>query len=174
MKNFQQNLLIALGLGLCVLCGWQWYVQTVQRQTIQQLNQMVYDRNNSIQGYTNTIITLNSKIDDMDSRITQLKSTVSTNAQTIAAQGAQITQLRFDNETFTNEIGQYKVAVSTLESRLTNADDNIDKQNQTITNLLSQRNDLVQRYDTLATNRNDIVLRYNALVKQQGAQKDNQ
>ena len=41
-----------------------------------------------------------------------------------------------------------------------------EKQNETITNLLSERNDLVQKYDSLATNRNDIVLKYNALVKQ--------
>ena len=28
MKNFQQNLLIVLALGLCGLCVYQWYGQT--------------------------------------------------------------------------------------------------------------------------------------------------
>ena len=166
MKNFQQNLLIILALGLCGLCAWQWYAQTVQRRTIQDLNQMVYDRNDAIQNYTNEIATLNAKVDDMDTQIGGLKKTVATNEQVMTSQKAQIMQLQYDNETFTNVIAQYKVAVNTLESQLNEANTNIDKQNETITNLLSQRNDLVQRYDELASNRNDIVTKYNALVKQ--------
>jgi chromosome segregation ATPase len=166
MKNFQQNLLIVLALALCGLCAWQWYEQTVQRNEIQTQNEMLYDRNDSIQGYTNSIATLNSKVNDMDVQIIGLKATVATNQQTIFSQKAQITQLQFDNETFTNEIGQYKVAVNTLESKLKDAYAGIDQQNETITNLLSQRGDLVEKYDSLATNRNDIVLKYNAMVKQ--------
>jgi len=166
MKNFQQNLLIVLALGLCGLCAWQWYAQTVQRTTIQQLNQMVFDRNGSIQSYTNSIATLNGKVAEMDGRIIELKATVTTNAQIMASQKAQIAQLQFDNSNYTNEIAQYKVAVNTLESRLNDANTNIDKQNAVITNLLSQRNDLVTKYDELATNRNDIVTKYNEMVKQ--------
>lgn len=166
MKNFQQNLLIVLALGLCGLCAWQWYEQTVQRNEIQSQNQMIYDRNASIQNYTNSIATLNDKVNDMDVHITQLKTTVATNAQVMASRKAQIFQLQFANDNLTNEVAQYKVAVDTLNSRLQDAYTNLDKQNETITNLLSQRDDLVQRYDELATNRNDIVLKYNALVKQ--------
>jgi len=171
MKNFQQNLLIILGLALCGLCAWQWYAQTIQRRTIGDLNQMVFDRNATIQSDTNTIATLNAKVNDMDVRIKELKGTVATNEQVMLSQSEQIEQLRFDNATFTNEIGQYQAAVATLESKLKEADDGIDKQNVTISNLLSQRNDLVQKYDELATNRNDIVTKYNALVKQVEANK---
>jgi chromosome segregation ATPase len=167
MKNIQYNLLIVLALGLCGLCAWQWYVQTVQRQTIGDLNQMVFDRNDAIQKDTNSIATLDAKVSDMDVQITGLKATVTTNEQIMASQSAQITQLQFDNETYTNEIAQYKVAVGTLETRLDEANTNIDKQNETITNLLSQRSDLVLKYDELATNRNEIVEKYNAMVKQQ-------
>ncbi len=166
MKNFQPNLLITLALGLCGLCAWQWYAQTVQRTTIGQLNQMVYDRNAAIQNYTNSIATLNGQVAEMDGRITELKGTVANNDQVIASQKAQITQLQFEHDNDTNEIAQYKIAMNTLESRLKDANDNIDKQNTVITNLLSQRNDLVVKYDELATNRNDIVMKYNGLVKQ--------
>jgi chromosome segregation ATPase len=172
MKNFQQNLFITLALGLCGLCAWQWYAQTIQRMTIGQLNQMVYDRNASIQNYTNSIATLNGQVAEMDARITEFKSTVATNEQIMTSQKAQIAQLQFDNDTYTNEITQYKVALDTLESRLKDANDNIDKQNTVITNLLSQRNDLVTKYDELATNRNDIVLKYNALMGQKKSQAD--
>src|SRR5580658_6560727 len=142
MKNFQQNLFIVLALGLCSLCAWQWYEQTVQRDEIQAQNQMLYERDASIQNDTNSIASLNTKVDEMDGRITELKGTVTTNEQVMAAQTVQIEGLRFDNATFTNEIAQYKVAVDTLETKLKEADGDIDKQNQTITNLLAQRNDL--------------------------------
>ena len=41
MKNFQQNLLIALALGLCAMCVYQWHGQTVQRAQIENLNRAV-------------------------------------------------------------------------------------------------------------------------------------
>lgn len=166
MKNLQQTLLILLALALCGLCAWQWHVQTVQRTTIEDLNQMVYDRNAAIQNDTNSIATLNGQVAEMDGRITELKAVVATNEQLVVSQKAQIGQLQFQNEDFTNQIAQYKVAVDTLESKLKDAYAGIDKQNVTISNLLSDRGDLVKKYNDLATNRNDIVLKYNALVKQ--------
>jgi chromosome segregation ATPase len=171
MKNFQQNLLIVLAIALCGLCAWQWYAQTVQRKTIGDLNQMVFDRNAAIENYTNSIASLNLHINEMDGRIADLKVTVATNEQMVISQKAQIEQLQFDNGNFSNEVAQYKVAVGTLEAKLKDADDGIDKQNETISNLLSQRNDLVQKYDELATNRNEIVARYNEMVKQSEAGK---
>ena len=171
MKNFQQNLVIVLALALCGLCAWQWYAETVQRKTIGELNQMVFDRNASIENYTNSIASLNSHVNEMDGHIAELKVTVATNEQMVISQKAQIDQLHYDNDTFTNEIAQYKTAVNTLESKLKDADAGIDQQNVTISNLLSQRSDLVLRYDELATNRNDIVAKYNELVKQSEANK---
>jgi chromosome segregation ATPase len=166
MKNFQQNLLIVLALGLCGLCAWQWYAQTVQRDTIQDLNKLVYDRNAEIQGYTNSIATLNAKVSDMDVHMTALKATVVSNEEVMVSQKAQITQLQFEHDNDTNEIAQYKAAVDTLDSRLKDAYGDLEKQNETITNLVSERDGLVEKYDSLATNRNDIVEKYNALVKQ--------
>jgi chromosome segregation ATPase len=171
MKNFQQNLLVILALALCGLCAWQWYAQTVQRKTIGDLNQMVFDRNASIENYTNSIASLNSRVDEMDERIAGLKITVATNEQMVVSQKAQIEELQFDSDNFSNEVMQYKAAVNTLESRLKDANDGIDRQNETISKLLSQRNDLVLKYDELATNRNDIVAKYNEMVKQAEANK---
>jgi len=172
MKNFQQNLLILLALGLCALCAWQWYAQTVQRNTIQDLNKMVYDRDAAIQGYTNSISTLNARVNDLDIHLAALKAIVASNEQVMVSQKAQITQLQFEHENDTNEIAQYKVAVDTLDSRLKDAYAGLEKQNETITNLVSERDGLVQKYDSLATNRNDIVLKYNALVKQVESQQE--
>ncbi len=166
MKNFQVNLFIVLAIGLCSLCTWQWYEQTVQRTEIQTLNRMVYDRNAAIQGCTNSIATLNHQVNQMDARITELKAVAVTNEQLAISQKAEIVQLQFANETATNEIEQYKATVDALEAKLKEAYAGIDQQNGAISNLVAQRNDLVQKYNDEVKDRNDVVEKYNELVKQ--------
>ena len=166
MKNFQVNLFILLALGLCGLCARQWYEQTVQRDEIQTLDQMVYDRNAAIQGYTNSIATLNHQVNQMDASLTEIKAAAATNDQLIISQKAEIAQMQFANNNFTNEIAQYKTAVDALEAKLTDAYAGIGKQNEAITNLVAQRNDLVQKYNDEVKDRNDVVEKYNALAKQ--------
>ncbi|MFZ0827333.1 MAG: hypothetical protein WAO02_07905 [Verrucomicrobiia bacterium] len=166
MKNFQQNLLIILALALCGLCAWQWYEQTIQRTEIQTLNRIVYDRDAAIQGYTNSIATLNHQVNQMDARLTEIKAVAATNEQLAISQKAEIVQLQFANETATNEIAQYKDAVGALEAKLKEAYAGIDKQNGAISNLVAQRNDLVQKYNDEVKDRNDVVSKYNDLVKQ--------
>ena len=175
MKNFQQNLLILVALGLCGLCAWQWYAQTIQRDTIQDLNKMVYDRNVEIQGCTNSIARLNAKVSEMDVHMTALAATLATNEQMMASQEVQIAQLQFQHGNDTNEIAQYKTAVDTLESKLKDACAGISQQNAAITNLVAQRDDFVKKYNDAVKDRNDVVAKYNDLVsqiqKQQGGQK---
>ena len=173
MKNFQQNLLIILALGLCGLCAWQWYEQTLQRDEIQTLDRLVYDRNAAIQGYTNSIATLNNQVNQMDAHLTALKATAETNEELIASQKAEIVQLRFDKENATNEIAQYKAAVDTLEAKLKEVYAGIDKQNAAITNLIAQRDEFLKKYNDEVQDRNNIVAKYNDLAKQvEKLQKD--
>jgi len=166
MKNFQVNLFIVLAIGLCSLCAWQWYEQTVQRTEIQTLNRMVYDRDAAIQGYTNSLATLNHQVNQMDASLTEMKAVASTNEQLIISQKAEIVQLQFANENLTNEIAQYQAGVDALEAKLKDAYTGIDRQNATISNLVSQRTDLVQKYNDEVKDRNDIVSKYNDLAKQ--------
>jgi chromosome segregation ATPase len=166
MKNFQVNLFIVLALGLCGLCAWQWYEQTVQRTTIQSLNRMVYDRDAAIQGCTNSLATLNHQLNQMDASLTEMKAVATTNKQLIISQKSQIEQLQFANENATNEIAQYKAGVDALETKLKEAYTGIDRQNAAISNLVAQRNDLVQKYNEEVKDRNNIVEKYNELAKQ--------
>jgi chromosome segregation ATPase len=168
MKNFQQNLLIVLTLALCGLCVYQWYAQTVQRTEIQTLNQMVYDRDATIQSDTNSFVTMNAQIARMDASLSDLKADAATNEQLAASEKAQIFQLQFENGNLTNEVEQYKAAVDQLTGKLKDAYAGIEQQNETITNLVSQRNDLVQKYNDEVKDRNDVVSKYNDLVKQMG------
>jgi len=138
----------------------------LQRTEIQTLDHVVYERNKAIQGYTNSLAALNHQVNQMDASLTDMKAVAATNEQRIVSQKAQITQLQFAHESATNELAQYQAAVSALEAKLKEAYAGIDKQNGAISNLVAQRNDLVQKYNDEVKNRNDIVDKYNALAKQ--------
>jgi chromosome segregation ATPase len=166
MKNFQQNLLIGLALGLCGLCAFQWYEQTIQRNEITTMNGTVYGKNVAIQDATNSIATLNHQIGQMDARLTESNAAAATNEQLIVSQSTEIFRLQFASANLTNEITQYKAAVDTLQAKLKEAYTGINQQNETITNLIGQRNELVKKFNDSVKDRNDVVAKYNDLVNQ--------
>ena len=165
MKHFQQNLLIVLALALCGLCAFQWHGQTVQRQEITTLNGMVSDKNIAIQSAANSIATLNHQVNQMDARLTELKAAAATNAQLIVTQKLELERLQFANAGLTDEIAQYKSAVTTMTARLKEAYAGIAKQNEAITNLVARRDDMVKKYSDSVKDRNEVVIKYNALVE---------
>ena len=171
MKNFQQNLLIGLALALCGLCAWQWYVQTVQREEITTQNGMIYERNVAIQDATNSVATLNHKVAEMDARIAEIKAAAATNEQLVASQHVELTHLQFANAGLTNEIVQYQAAVDTLTAKLKDAYAGIAQQNATITNLVSQRDEFVKKFNDEVKDRNEVVAKYNDLVNQMQKQQ---
>ena len=166
MKSFQQNLLIALALGLCLLCAFQWHGQTIQREQINQLNQISYDKSLEIQRYTNSIQTMEHQISQMDGQITELKATVKTNEQTILDQKRELNKLEAQGEALTNEITQYKEAMAGLEAKLKDAYEGVKKQNEAIKQLVIERDDFVRKYNDSVNERNTIVGKYNELVGQ--------
>ena len=166
MKNFHQNLLIILASALCGLCAWQWYVQTVQLNHIENLIQTVFKKAAAIQGFTNSIATLNGQIAQLDARISELRQTLKTNEETILSQKRDITRLRFENASLTNEVVEYKAALGTVQTKLKEAFDGITKQNATFKDLVTQRDEFVQKYNNSVKDRNDVVNKYNDLVKQ--------
>jgi chromosome segregation ATPase len=166
MKNFQPNLLIILALALCGLCAFQWYEQTVQRNEIVTLNGMVYDRNVAIRDATNSIALLNQQVARMDARLTELKTEGESNATLVVQQKADLAQLRFANAGLTNDVAQYKAGVDALEARLKDAYAGLEKQNEALTNLVAQRDDLVKKLNDEIKDRNDVVSKYNELAQQ--------
>jgi chromosome segregation ATPase len=166
MKNFQQNLLIGLALALCGLCAFQWHGQTVQRNEITTMNGILYDKNIAFQDATNSIATLNHQIEQMDASLTEAKAVAATNEQLVVLQKVEITRLEFTGANLTNEIVQYKAAVDTLESKLKEAYAGINQQNETVTNLVMQRDDFVKKFNDTVKDRNDIVAKYNDLVNE--------
>jgi chromosome segregation ATPase len=174
MNNFQQNLLIGLALALCGLCAFQWHEQTLQRNEITTMNGILYDKNVTFQDATNSIATLTHQIEQMDVRLTEIKAEAATNEQLAASQKVEIARLEFTGANLTNEIAQYKAAVDVLQSKLKEAYAGINQQNEAITNLISQRDDLAKKFNEEVEGRNAVVAKYNDLVKQVQQQQSGQ
>jgi chromosome segregation ATPase len=166
MKHFQQNLLVILALGLCALCTYQWYQQTLQRNAIETLDQTVFQKNSDIQNFTNSIATLNQQVEQLDVSLTEIKAEAEANEQLALSQKAQLTKWQIIGGDLTNQITGYQQSVDTLETRLKDAYDGIQKQNSAITNLVGQRDEFVKKYNDEVQERNDVVAKYNDLAKQ--------
>jgi len=166
MRSFQQNLLIALALALCGLCAWQWYRETGQRNSIDTLNQKLYEKAVAFRDATNSIATLNYQVSQLDAQMTALRAQARTNELIISDQLREIHQLHFQNEALTNEVAEYKIAVEKLNAKLKDAYDGIQKQNVTVQELVTQRDEFVQKYNDSVKDRNDIVVKYNDLAAQ--------
>jgi chromosome segregation ATPase len=173
MKNFQQNLLIIVALSLCSLCIYQWYGHTVQRNEIQKLEQTVFDKSAAIQGYTNSIRAMDGQIAQRDgqiaqrdARITELKAEAKTNAEFVITQKREINRLQATADGLTNQIAQYKSAVQSLQGKLKEAYDGIQKQNDAVKELVAQRDEFVKKYNDEVKDLNDIVAKYNELAAQ--------
>ena len=166
MNKLQQNLLIVVALSLCGLCVYQWSGQTRQRIEIGKLEDMVYQKATAIQGYTNSIRDMDAQIAQMDARITSLKAEGKTNAELIVSQRRRLTRLEVTSEALTNELAQYKAAVTNVEGKLKVAYEGIEKQNAAMKDLVAQRDKFVQKYNDEVKDRNDVVSKYNDLVRQ--------
>ena len=166
MKNLQQTLLIVLALGLCGLCAWQWYFQTVQRDRIDKLDLMIYKQAAEIQGYTNSIAGMEAEIAGQQARINDLKQSATSNDQAILLEKREVLRLQISASAMSNEIVQYQSLTNLLASKLEEAYDGVKKQNEAISNVVAQRDEFVGKYNDSVKSRNELVEKYNDLIQQ--------
>lgn len=164
MKNFHQNLLIILALALCILCIYQWYGQTQQRNQMDSMNALLSEKLAAIQGYTNSIHAMDGQIAQMDAHINELKATIQTNDQLFLDQKRELYRIELENASLTNQVVLNRLAVEDLEGKLKQAYDGVKKQNDAIKQLVDQRDEYVKKLNDSIKDRNDIVSKYNALA----------
>jgi uncharacterized coiled-coil DUF342 family protein len=165
MKNLQQNLLMLLALGLCALCAWQWYVQTLLHNEGAALQKTIFKQATQIQGYTNSIKNMDAEIAGLSTRINELKQAAMTNEQAASEQKREILRLRSAGDMMSNQIVQYKEVVDKLEERLKEASEGIQKQNDAIKQLVAGRDDAIKKYNDSIKERNALAEKYNGLVE---------
>ncbi len=166
MKNFQQNLFVAVALGLCGLCAWQWYFQTVQRERIDALDQTVYKQASQIQGYTNSLANMDAEMSGNQARIDELKQTAKTNELEMVSEKREVLRLKISAESLSNEIAQYQSLTNLLTGKLQEAYDGVRKQNEAVAKLVAERDEFVGKYNESVKARNEVVEKYNDLVQQ--------
>lgn len=166
MKNFQQNLFVAVAVALCGLCAWQWYFQTAQRDRIDHLDQLVFKQATAIQGYTNSLESMDAEMSGHQARIDELKRTVKTNELEILNEKREVLRLKYSAETLSNEIAQYQSLTNLLTGKLQDAYDGVRKQNEAVAKLVSERDEFVGKYNESVKARNEVVEKYNDLVAQ--------
>ncbi len=158
MKNFQRNLFIVLAIGLCGACVWQWHLQSVQLNTIERLDQIIYQKSADIQGYTNSIKTMDAEINQLRDRITQLKQAAVSNDQWAITEKREVARLQSAGDIMSNEIVEYKTAVGSLTNKLKEAYDGEKK-------LVAQRDDFVKKLNEHIKAQNDLTAKFNELVE---------
>jgi chromosome segregation ATPase len=157
MKNFQRNLFILLALALCGTCAYQWYLQAIQFNALEQRNRSISSQAADIQGLTNRVKRADDEINQLKDRITELKQAAVSNDQWAISERREVARLESDGEFMTNEIVQYKAAVSQLDSKLTNAFAG-EKE------LAAQRDEFVKKLNDSIKAQNDLTTKYNELV----------
>jgi predicted RNase H-like nuclease (RuvC/YqgF family) len=166
MKNFHQNLLIVLALALCGLCAFQWYDQSLQRNKIENLGQVLSAKLAAIQDYTNSMHLMDGQIAQLGGQITGLKGTIQTNDDLILNQKRELNRVEAENEALTNEVVQYQDALKAYHAKLDEAAEAVKKQNVVIKDLVTQRDGFVDKLNDSIKDRNNIVAKYNELAAQ--------
>jgi chromosome segregation ATPase len=164
MKNFQINLLFFLSLGLCGLCAWQWYVQTLLHKDGEDLQRVIFKQASDIQGYTNSIRNMDAEIAGLSTRVNELKAEAVTNQQISLQQKHEIARLQSASDVLSNEVVQYKGIVDQFEAKLKEAYDGIEKQNNTVKTLVAERDDAIKKYNDSIKERDALIEKYNDLV----------
>ena len=84
MNKLLPNLLIFFAIALCALCAVQWVREARLRKKIDGLDQMVYERDQTIQGLQGSLKRAEAEIVRLDTRNNELKATEKTNTLEIA------------------------------------------------------------------------------------------
>ena len=176
MKKILPTLLITTSLALCVLCAIQWIREAKHWQTIEQQDKDIFERDKTLQSYTNQVAIMDRHIAGMETDIDNLKSTVKTNNQQILTLTRDLSRSDYQRTNLMAELEQYKVAFEEATNKLADAYEtiktNVKDANEAIQKVVKERDDYVTRLNESIKDRNDVVKQYNDLVEQVKKQQE--
>src|SRR2546422_5787190 len=144
MNKLLPNLLIFFALALCALCAVQWVREARLRKKIDGLNQMVYERDQTIQGLQGSLKRAEAEIVRLDTRNNELKATEKTNTLEIASLKRSLRKAENENETLTSQIEEYKKAVEQQNEAIKKQNEEVKEQNALFKKIVEERNEYVQ------------------------------
>ena len=161
---FLTNLLIALAVALCALCTYQWMRETEQRKDIQSLNNTQFQLESEIQQHTNRIHHMDARIAELVNDVTRFQDILRTNENTIIELRNDVNLLENTNQWLQTQLDVYTNAFNQATNQLSEAYDNIKKQNDLIRQVARERDEFVTKLNQSVEERNRVVVQYNELV----------
>lgn len=158
MKTFLQNLLITFALALCVLVAVQWHRESKLRGNQEKLEEAERKNHTSLESLR---VEMKRTSDEL-ARVEVLRKQLSESGNTIRSELERTTE---ELKRIQAELQRNARELATHKTALTQANDNITVQNETLKKLADERNDAVAKFNTL-------VEEHNALVKQWNAQQE--
>lgn len=161
MKAFLQNLLIFFSLCLCALIAFQWVRETDLRKGVQGLTDKIHDRDETVQSLQVNLKHDEAEIVRLDGVRKDLTQTVKSNNLEILSLGKNLDKVTLDLERATNQVIQFKEALSQANEAIKQQNENIKKQNDEIVKMASERNEVVSNYNKIAKDFNELAQRWN-------------
>jgi len=173
MKNFLQNLLIFFALCLCGLCGFQWVRETDLRKNVQHLTDTVQDESQAITNLQGEVRTDEAEIRRLDALKNELNDTVKSNRAEISQLTRDLQKVRIENDRNLQQIELDKQTIQAANDNVRLANENIEKQKEILRTLVTNRDELLLKFNKLATNYSNLVDQWNKQQEELAKQATN-
>lgn len=145
--------------ALAVLLAIQWTANSRLNQQARDLDETRQAQAAKITDLDKTIKGNASDLDDLRGRLTKSESTVADDEKKLALASAEKTRLQAD-------VAQDKAMVAKWQTAITERDQILRQQKDQLDKFVSDRSDLIHRFDDLQTKYNDLANKYNGVVNE--------
>lgn len=170
MKNFLQNLLIALSLCLCGLIAYQWVRETRTHQRLQQLTNQLQDQREANQNLEGQLKRSEAEVRRLEELRAELNETIRSNRVERAKLAKELDGAQVEIERLKRQVEAYKDAVDQANAAITRQNEEVKKQNEDLKRLAEERNEMVVKFNKLAGDYNDLVKKWNEMQEKLAAE----
>jgi chromosome segregation ATPase len=156
--------LIVLAVVLSLLSTYQWWRGTQTHQDLQALRHTQLEMAGLLQQQTNRIQNLDLQIAELVAETTRYSNVARTNENTIVELRTEVGLLENTNQWLRTQLQAYTSAFNQATNQLSEAYDNIRKQNELVQQLARERDEFAVKLNQSTEERNRIVAQYNELV----------
>ena len=156
--------LIVLAVVLSLLSAYQWWRETQTHQDRQALRHTQLEMDSLLQQQTNRIQKLDLQITELVAETTRFQDIARTNENTMVELRTEVGLLENTNQWLKTQLQAYTSAFNQATNQLSEAYDNIKKQNELVQQLARERDEFAVKLNRSTEERNRIVAQYNELV----------
>jgi chromosome segregation ATPase len=153
-----------LALGLCVLCGFQWFREAGLHDEIEDRNQQLRALNEEKNAAELLAKRFESEIDRLEADRVALQERVRTSSREASEAKAELAKLAFESESAFAQLDAFKEALENANASIQAQNEGIQKMNEEFKRLADDRNSAVEKYNELARQFDELGQRYNDTV----------